>query len=59
VLEVEKDKWGYGNLGGMDDRGPEGPEFEARSAEDRGGIEARSTEEGRVWDGVTPPQENF
>jgi hypothetical protein len=36
VLEVEKDKWGYGNLGEVDDRGAEGPEFEARSAEDRG-----------------------
>jgi hypothetical protein len=38
VLEVEKDKWGYGNLGVVDDQGAEGPEFEARvrSAEDRG-----------------------
>jgi hypothetical protein len=36
VLGVEKDKWGFGNLGGVDDR--VGPEFEARvrSAEDRG-----------------------
>jgi hypothetical protein len=47
VLEVEKDKWGYGNLGGVDDRGAKGPELSLRREAPM--IEACSTMRDGFW----------